>query len=110
MFTTAIFVVLLFSTRIIGYATRSSGNILVDAGDCSQPCWHGIRPGTTTLDRARAFVMTDNPVSFAQVKSRFDNEACWTTLTVPAWLACTIFLYGTRTDQRIQLIHIDPPQ
>jgi hypothetical protein len=104
------FTLLLYGTRIVGYATRSPGNAIVDAGNCSQPCWHGIQPGTTTLDRAQAAVLSDNRVNFVQVAPRFDNEACWETLTDPAWLACTVFLYGARTAQRIQLIHIDPPQ
>lgn len=104
------FVLLLYGARITGYAMRSPGNGLVDAGNCEQPCWRGIQPGTTTLDKARAAVMTGSSVSFMQVESRFDNEACWETLTDPAWLACTVFLYGMRTGQRIQLIHIDPPQ
>ncbi len=106
----AAFILLLFGTHIIGYATRSPGNAIVDAGDCQQPCWRGIQPGTTTLDKARASVTAYNQVSFAQVEPRFDNEACWETLTESAWRACTVFLYGARSAQRIQLIHIDPPQ
>jgi hypothetical protein len=32
---------------------------LLDTGDCSQPCWHNIEPGKTTLDQAEILLQRE---------------------------------------------------
>jgi hypothetical protein len=43
-------------------------------GGCTQPCWHGIRPGTTTVKEAIDLIEADSTL---KVFYRDDRMICW---------------------------------
>jgi hypothetical protein len=102
----------LFAVRVVGGRNRSPAALMSDAGQCTQPCWLGIRPGQTTLDQAQAIFAASGTLSASPATPNFDNERCWylqsSLLPPPAWRVCTVYRYiGSHT---ISLIRLSPPQ
>jgi hypothetical protein len=66
---------------------------LLASGDCSQPCWHGIQPGKTTLDQAEAILRADRTLtletnSFTDPFGKIHYQLCWSRTFAPKWEGC----------------------
>jgi hypothetical protein len=82
----ALFAVLITVVEAMGGLIKSPAAALMQAYRCEpQPCWHGIRPGMTTLEQARAVMDADS--SFAASLGIY-KERCWHVVAAPSWKAC----------------------
>ena len=71
----AVLSILSFASRLLGARTEPPAAIaLLDSGDCPQPCWHGIRPGVTTIDEAKALLRIDKTVTRVE---QTELQLCW---------------------------------
>lgn len=50
------FALLMVGARAIGATNPSPAVAILDPGNCPQPCWHGIQPGKTTFEQAKALL------------------------------------------------------
>jgi hypothetical protein len=83
---TIVLCISMLSARLIGSRNKVPGAAIFDPGDCSQPCWHGIQPGKTTLDEAEAILRADplfSDIRREQPVVRFDLE--WTINSNPIY-------------------------
>jgi hypothetical protein len=104
---TLVFALLGFGARGIGATNTLPLATILDAGNCSQPCWHGIQPGRTTLAEARALLRNDPVWGNATYDS--NGRLTWEMADTPGWRgSATGSRYAeTRTIQSIDLI---PPR
>jgi hypothetical protein len=66
---------LIATARAIGSTHKPPALAILDPGDCPQPCWHGIRPGVTTVAEATAILTADSNVGLYKVSD--EASVCW---------------------------------
>jgi hypothetical protein len=79
---------LIVAARAIGSTNTPPALAMLDPGDCPQPCWHGIRPGVTTVEEAKAIL---NATSIPSAIGYLDpNIGCWKVSSAnnTFWLVC----------------------
>jgi hypothetical protein len=66
---------LVVSARVLGAGTPQPMAVMMFATEgCVQPCWHGIRPGTTTIQEAIATILADRTL---KVFYQDERMICW---------------------------------
>lgn len=68
---------------------------ILSVSACTQPCWHGLSPGVTTLDEADAMLNSDTQNVQAVVDIQpglFERprHVCWTLSVDPGWTGCAL--------------------
>ncbi len=84
-----ILMLLTIGARIVGNQSVASALARFQANQCSpQPCWHGIRPGQTTLSEAQDILDSDSTISFDAGSEQWcwhaDSGTCW-DVTLRSW-------------------------
>lgn len=74
-------------------AAPSEAVRLLAPGNCTQPCWHGIQPGKTTLDQAEAILRADRTLaletnSYSDPFGKLHYQLCWSRTVAPRWEGC----------------------
>jgi hypothetical protein len=86
---------------------------IIAANNCDQPCWHGIRPGTTTIDNAYALLKADTSLidnlNLGQPGRSIPPEQilCWSIMVTPRWRGCAG--QNSTFTGPINLIELSPP-
>jgi hypothetical protein len=71
---------LILVARVIGGRNKPAALAMLAPGNCPQPCWHGIQPGITTMEGARAILGADPAIEFVPPPSPIVSEGlelCW---------------------------------
>ncbi len=98
---------------VVTLAARSLGKALdpeplyLDTGACSQPCWHGVRVGTTTADEAQRLLQADRHVYDLAHNDPNPIFHCiyeWKMQTIPYYTGCMIIA----PDQPVKAIELRP--
>jgi hypothetical protein len=108
--TTATLMLLQVAVRWIG--TLSSPPIalaMLDTGPCAQPCWQGIQPGKTTLDKVAELLREQSASTKHSIQSLYSNELCWDTPSVPSWRGCVRRQWEVNPGTPIKSIELEPP-
>jgi hypothetical protein len=107
---------LIVIARIVGglLISPSSAAAILNAGVCADPCWHNIRPGTTTVDEAETILLAAPTSIIANVTrtkldqfSNSDHELCWQILLKPAWQGCIAGPSVPTSDGPVSRIDLD---
>ncbi len=89
-------ITLLVTTRVVGGTIRPPAIAMFQAQQCGpEPCWHGIQPGVTTIEQAKAILSADRAL-VADLGFYFDN--CWYFVPFPSWKICLGPLHGFSSD------------
>jgi hypothetical protein len=107
--TTILFVASMLLARAIGGIQQPEATSMIDAGKCTQPCWHGLQPGESHLEQVQESLDASPDFVVKTAPRGYDNERCWTLLPTPdsAWRVCTVYLYAP--GNTISLIRLTPP-
>jgi hypothetical protein len=79
------FAAMLGGIRAAGSLSRPPALVELDPGSCTQPCWHGIRPGLMTFTEAERILRADNTL---RITARPGKTLCWTSGNEPPWHGC----------------------
>lgn len=76
--------------------------------ECPPPCWHGITPGKTMLERAESLLIADRSITIGRPLSSDGNlrQICW---SVSSWLGCAYRSGYAGLFSPVILIEINPP-
>lgn len=96
--------ILILGGRAIGHAKPAPRAEFIDPGPCSQPCWHGIKPGTTTLSEAIARLRADGVFSL----DTHEQGLCWVPISDRDWSGCLSWKIGAGPDAPVTglLLHL----
>src|SRR5713101_4520796 len=89
----ALLALTLIGVRIAGANSASPALAVLDVAGCSQPCWHNIRPGTTTFEQARAILLADGTQNNVGYEQHTDDNTliralCWKAAAGDTWRGC----------------------
>jgi hypothetical protein len=104
---TAMLVAGLLAARLVGSTRSLQAKMLLDSGQCEQPCWHGIRPGETTLAEAEAALREGNIVSIYSPHSAMILR--WAIRSDPPWRGSAFRFNAERADDTITFVELNPP-
>lgn len=97
------------ATRVIGSQIRTPESRLFETGNCSQPCWHGIQPGKTTLDEAEAILYSESDfvTGIVQQPPLLDCDIEWSFIAFPEFWGCASAKNGIISDMwvGVETIH-----
>src|SRR5262245_36391270 len=97
----------LVGVRAVGAQNRPQAVAILEAGSCAQPCWHGLQPGHTTFEAARALLQTRADVLGVDY-STADFHLHWSTSTKPPWRG-RAFRWSSMGAGAIDFIMLAPP-
>ena len=75
------------AARSIGARSDPSRLAMLSPGSCTQPCWHDIQPGKTSLEDAANILRNENIVKDARWPE-YLYQLCWSSNTQPVWHGC----------------------
>jgi hypothetical protein len=112
--TTAIclmFATLLVVVRVIGGLTvRPPGARVLEAYQCSPaPCWHGIRPGETTVVQAESILRGDRTFA-TEWQHEPSSLFCWRSPSDPTWKGCMPFSSQPFPEDAVGVVGIWPSE
>src|SRR5258707_10261947 len=84
--------------RIADLLAKATPSPLLKSGDCSQPCWHTIQPGQTTLSEARSVLNADNSLVHEISQGLWD---CWHLKAQSHWQWCLEIPNGAITPNTV---------
>jgi hypothetical protein len=111
----ALLILLLAGSREIArrLSSISPEAAILNVEACSQPCWHGIHPGVTTLDQAAENLRADQvlvanvlDVQLGDFASR-RREICWEIRNQVDWRGCALRDQGFSGP--INRLELEPP-
>lgn len=90
-----LFVFLIAGARLAGTAASIPAAAALDTGECSQPCWQGIEPGVTWINRAQGILAAREgnveDVQFPVIPHLGTGHVlCWAINETPPWSGCAI--------------------
>src|SRR5947208_1133049 len=81
---------------------------MLDANDCHQPCWHGIRPGWSVITDISKILRTEHarlPSTFPAIDS---TELCWEMSGDQPWRGCVHRHWSTDWGTPISSLELAP--
>ncbi|MCC7451631.1 MAG: hypothetical protein IT324_29760 [Anaerolineae bacterium] len=104
---TVVFALLGLGARGIGASSTPTLATMLEAGNCSQPCWRGIQPGRTTFAEARMLLRND-PI-WDNVTFDSNGRLTWEMTDTPGWRGSATGSRYTET-RTIQSVDLIPPR
>jgi hypothetical protein len=101
-----VLMLLTIGARIVGSQSVTSPLARFQADQCSpQPCWHGIRPGQTTLKDAQAIMRNDPNINFDPMTEQW----CWRGGDGGCW-DVTLRSWSSYSDKLLNVIAVHPSE
>src|SRR5258706_2102704 len=102
----AILVLVILAIQFSRRRELSTAEILLNPGNCSQPCWWNIQPGVTTFERSSALLQADKSVVFISPPEVY--AGCWRMGPNKSWTGC-IRGDTLRSTTQLFAVHLWPP-
>ncbi|MCC7447713.1 MAG: hypothetical protein IT324_09865 [Anaerolineae bacterium] len=106
------FALLMVGVRAIDVTNPSPAVAILDPGNCSQPCWHGIQPGKTTFGQIKTLLRTDNGWFIHSYDQNHSLE--WYMIASPDWYGSAYrnppYADNPNTDYPVQAVQLFFPE
>jgi hypothetical protein len=82
---------------------------MLETGACSQPCWHGVKPGKTSLDQVAELAYSQSRENYNSAQMLYANEYCWKIPSERTWHGCVRRNWASNPGTPIESLELEPP-